>query len=222
MKPYFFLIFLCSSLAFSQKDSLQIGDKYLEDQLYLGISFNQLFSQPELINGSGFSYGLTSGYIKDIPLNKQGSFSLGIGIGYAYDSYNHGFELKSVQDEVVFTVPNVLSSNSLKTHSIEMPFEIRWRTSTANQYKFWRVYSGIKFNYNIKNTFLYESNGVVSTYENVARYDKFNYGLTLSAGYADFNFNLYVGLKPLLKNASQGEADINTKVIKMGLIFYIL
>ena len=41
---------------YGQKDSLQLGDKYLEDQLYFGVTYNQLFSQPNTVVGSGFSY----------------------------------------------------------------------------------------------------------------------------------------------------------------------
>lgn len=219
MKKYFligFLIFI--SNAFAQKDSLSIGDRYLEDQLYFGLTYNQLFNQPSLVSASGFSFGINMGYLKDIPLTKRGNVALALGLGYSYDSFNHGFKLSSVDNVVVFDAVANSSSNSFKTHAVEFPFEIRWRTSTANKYKFWRIYAGIKFGYNFRNTFSYED----VTYNNVDRFNKLQYGLTLSAGYSTFNFNFYYGLKPLFKGANSGEPTIGTKMLRMGLIFYIL
>ena len=103
MKKIFLLFLFTLSLNISaQKDSLQLGDKYLEDQLYLGISYIQLFSQPDNVIGSGFSYGFNSGYIKDISLVKSGRLALGIGIGYAYDySLTNLSEFNSGSHEII-------------------------------------------------------------------------------------------------------------------------
>ena len=221
----FFLF--CVTAVFSQKDSLHLGDKYLEDQLYFNVTYNQLYDQPQQVKGSGFSYGIAAGYIKDISLIKSGKLALGLGIGYAFDSFNHGLKLSKVNNEVIFEANSNISSNELKIHSFEVPFEIRWRTSTANRYKFWRVYTGVKLSYNLSNTFLYESTSATNItttekFSDVNRFNKLQYGLTLSTGYAAFNFHVYYGLTPMLKGSSLGTSKINTKILKMGFIFYIL
>lgn len=224
MKKLLFLIsvFSCVNL-FAQKDSLKLGDRYLEDQIYLGITYNQLYSQPSSVVGSGFSYGFSAGYIRDISLVKSGKVALGIGVGYAYDSMNHGFKISTQNNAVLIEVdPNLNSTSGFKLHSIEFPLEFRWRTSNANKYKFWRIYSGFKFSYNLKNTMEFTSNSKTESFNNLERFNKFQYGLTLSAGYSTFNFHMYYGLTPFLKDASIGTNQINTKVIKLGLLFYIL
>lgn len=217
---YILLFFSC--VAFSQKDSLQIGDRYLEDQVYVGITYNQLFNQPAQVKGSGFSYGLSFGYMKDIPLVRSGTVALALGVGYSYDSFNHGLKVSTLNDEVVFDVDPTITSNSLKIHSVDIPLEFRWRTSTANKYKFWRIYTGVKLSYNLKNSFNYQTATDAFNFSNVDRFNKVQYGLTLSAGYAAFNMNLYYGITPLLKNASVGATEISTKIIKIGLVFYLL
>jgi hypothetical protein len=224
MKKIIALFFIFTSLSiFGQKDSLQPGDKYLEDQLYFGVTYNQLFSQPNTVVGSGFSYGISTGYIRDISLVKSGRMALGIGIGYAFDSMNHGFKISNQNNSTVIEVDtNNSSSNPFKIHSLEFPIEIRWRTSNANKYKFWRVYSGLKISYNLKNTFEYADNGIVDAFSNIERLNKVQYGLTLSAGYSTFNFTMYYGLTPIFKDVNIGTNGINTKVIKLGLLFYIL
>jgi hypothetical protein len=215
-----FLFFTCT--VFTQRNSLQIGECYLEDQIYFGITYNQLFDQPAQVKESGFSYGLHLGYMKDIPLVKSGTVALAIGVGYAFDTFNHGLKVSALNNEFVFEIDPNLTSNDLKIHALEFPLEFRWRTSTANTYKFWRIYTGLKLSYNLKNTFSYTTATETFKHSNVKRFQKVQYGITLSAGYAAFNFNVYYGLTPLLKNARIGTTEISTKVLKMGLVFYLL
>jgi len=224
MKKLFSILFTILSFSlYAQKDSLRLGDKYLEDQLYFSVSYNQLFNQPDAVIGSGFSYGLSTGYIRDISLIKSGKLALGVGIGYAFDSFNHGYKITTQNNTIIVDVdPSIVTTNKLKLHSLEFPFEIRWRSSNANKYKFWRVYSGFKISYNLKNTLEYTTNSVLNEYKNIERFNKIQYGLTLSAGYSTFNFSLYYSLTPLLKSSTLGTNSINTKVLRLGLIFYIL
>ena len=222
-KIVMFLLCINTVCLFGQKDSLQLGDKYLEDQLYFGLTFNQLFSQPDNVVGSGFSYGVNVGYIRDFSIVKSGKIALGVGVGYAFDSMKHGFKVSTQNSNTVIEVdPNTQTRSNLKLHTLEFPFEIRWRTSTANKYKFWRIYSGVKISYNFKNTIDFTSNSILTSYSNIERFNKVQYGLTFSAGYSTFNINLYYGLTPLFKDANIGTKSIGTKVIKLGMIFYIL
>lgn len=223
MRKSIFLFFIGFTISsFAQKDSLQIGDHYGEDQLYMTISYNQLFNQPSQVKGSGFSYGLSTGFIKDIILNKQGSLSVGLGLGYSYDAFNHGLKVTEVNNQVTFEVDNSLTSNELSIHNIEFPLELRWRSSDANTYRFWRVYAGIKTSYNVSNTFKYNNGADSFSFRNVSRFNKWQTGLTLSVGYDAFTANLYYGLTPILKDASVGTTDISTKIVRIGLIFYLL
>ena len=219
---FLFAILFTAFHAYSQKDSLQIGDRYAEDQLYLLISYNQLYSQPSQVSGSGFSYGLSTGFIKDVTLNKQGSFAVGLGVGYNFDSFNHGLKVTEVNNQVTFEVDNTLTSNKLSIHSLEFPFEIRWRDSNAKKYSFWRVYAGIKASYNLSNSFRFEEGGQSFSFDNVSRFNRWQYGLTMSVGYNALTAHLYYGLTPILEDSSIGTTEISTKIIRIGLIFYML
>lgn len=207
---------------YAQRDSLQIGERYAEDQLYVLVSYNQLFNQPSQVKGSGFSYGLNTGFIKDVILNKEGSFSLGLGLGYGLDFFNHGLKVSEVNGEVIFEIDNTLTSNELTIHNLEFPLEIRWRDSNANKYKFWRVYAGIKASYNLSNRFNYNNGTESFSFKNVSRFNKWQYGLTLSIGYDAFTAHIYYGLNPILKDSSIGTSDISTKIMRIGLMFYFL
>jgi len=223
MKKLIFFFFIgCSSIAFSQKDSLQLGSKYAEDQLYFLISYNQLFDQPSLVKGSGFSYGLSAGFMKDLILNKKGSISLALGFGYNYDLLNHGLTIAKENNEVTFQVDNSGAINTLTIHNLEFPFEFRWRNSDAQTYKFWRVYMGVKASYNVSNNFKFTDQSNSFSYKNVSRFNSWQYGLTLSVGYDVFTAHMYYGFTPMLKDTMLGTTDISSKTMRIGLIFYLL
>ena len=210
-------------LAFAQKDSLSIGDRYAEDQLYFSVSYSQLFDQPTGITKSNFSYALSGGFIKDIILNKSGTIAIAGGIGLGYDFFNHELKVDEVDGTTVFTNDITTTKNIFKSYNLEFPFELRWRTSNAIKYNFWRIYTGVKFLYNLDNNFQYiDVNSNLIKYRKVSSYNKLQYGLTLSAGYDAFTMNVFYGLSPVFKNGLLNEKVVDTKILKFGLIFYFL
>ncbi|MGG8496670.1 porin family protein [Tenacibaculum sp. TC6] len=217
-----FLTFMLVNSLYAQKDSLQIGDRYFEDQLYLDVSYNVLRNQPEGVKSSSFSYGISAGYIRDIPLTKNGKLALGIGIGYGYDSFSHGLKVIKANSTYTYQATDN-TSNTLQIHAVEFPIQFRIRASEVNKYSFWRLYTGVKLSYNIANKFSYldDNNATVSNTNN-SNYNKFQAGLTMSAGYGTFNFYIYYGLMPLLNNAEINSMSIDSKVFKLGLSFYLL
>ncbi|KAF9659638.1 porin family protein [Tenacibaculum sp. ZH5_bin.1] len=216
-----FFVFFLSLTTFCQKDSLQLGDKYWEDQLYIDITYNLLQDQPDGIGKTGFSYGLGVGYMKDIPFNINGRTAIAIGLGYNYDSFSHGLKVLEGNVKEYETDPDI-SSNKIKLHNLEMPIQFRWRSSDANTYSFWRFYAGFKVSYNISNSFRYDSPTGRVSFSNVEKYNKWQAGLTLSAGYGTFNFHVYYGLSPMFKNVTLNGKSIDSKIVKLGLSFYLL
>jgi hypothetical protein len=213
----FFVLNVCA-----QKDSLQLGDRYAEDQIYGSISYAQFFDQPKEISKSGFSYALSLGFIKDIILNKKGTISIALGIGYGFDFFNHKLRVEEINNVTVFNPAINLASNVFKSHNLEFPVEFRFRTSNAKKYDFWRFYGGVKFLYNLSNNFQFEENSTNFEYKNVSAYNKLQYGLSLSAGYDEVNLNLFYNLTPMFTNATINAEPINTSILKFGLIFYFL
>src|SRR5690606_31763069 len=91
MKTSSFLILLLWGLGSSvwgQEPSIGpvVDTKYLEDQFYVGLTYNFLMDMPTDVTQRNLSYGLHGGFIKDIPLNLGRTVGLGIGIGYGINS----------------------------------------------------------------------------------------------------------------------------------------
>tara|TARA_R110002124_G_scaffold274946_1_gene445051 strand:+ start:4203 stop:4877 length:675 start_codon:yes stop_codon:yes gene_type:complete len=206
----------------AQKDSLQLGDSYADDQIYFSVFYAQFNNQPTTISRSNFSYAVSAGFMKDIILNKRGNISFAAGVGYGFDFFNHELKVEELNTGTSFDTGAELASNIFTSHNLELPIEFRWRTSTAKKYDFWRIYGGVKFLYNLSNTFRFEENATNFSYKNVSAYNNFQYGLTLSVGYDVFNINLFYSLTPVFENATINGEDINTSILKFGFIFYIL
>ncbi len=224
MRFVFLLSFLILSIpVFAQMDKDTIGNqRYFEDQFYLGLSYNFVLNNPEGTNQRNLSYGLQGGIIKDIPLNGTRTRAIGVGVGLALNSYYSNLVANKVGDEIVYSVQDTINRSKLETHLLEFPLEFRWRNSTAEEYKFWRVYAGLKAAYLIGARSKFVTDNTKDGFYNTDL-ARLQYGLTLSFGYNTFNFHAYYALSDLF----DGNATVNGEVLqyrplRIGLIFYIL
>ena len=233
MKQLFiFSILLCySQLFFSQdlsntiiKDS--IDTKYKEDQYYLGITYNALSKMPDGMSQNGFSSGFHFGFIKDIPINKNRDLAFGIGLGYSTNSINNNLRITKIQEDVfLYELLNdsQFTKNKFVQHLVELPLEFRWRTSTADSYKFWRIYSGIKLGYVFASNTKFQSASEKDKNNSINDFNEFQYGLTLAIGYGSWNAYINYTLNPIFKKeAKLNSYSIDAKMLKIGIMFYIL
>lgn len=218
---FFFLLSFARPQAQVNNDSI-IDIKYLEDQLYLSVTYSILNNKPATISQNGFSGGFSLGFIKDIPLNEQRNVGLAIGAGYAYNVYVQNLKLSRNNQITLFELAEEYKTNRLGISAIEMPIEFRWRTSTPEKYSFWRVYGGVKIAYLVKAKTKFVDPEIQITTKNIPEINKFQYGLILAAGYGNWNLYFYYGLSPLFKNAEFNEKDLDIKDINIGLKFYIM
>ncbi len=198
--------------------------RYLEDQFYIGVGYNILLDAPDEVGQQNLSYNLQAGFIKDIPLNPRRNFGVGLGLGYAVNSYYSNIVSLEEPNTIVYQVMEDSNFNRSKfeTHSIELPLELRWRTSTAEEYKFWRIYAGAKLGYVFSGRSKLVTDSGNDSFSN-NDIEKFQYGLMLNFGYNTWNIHAYYALHPLLKEeATLNGNPIDFRVLRIGLIFYIL
>ncbi|WP_196891227.1 porin family protein [Aureivirga marina] len=221
-KTLYILLFLIPILSFSQVNLDTIDTKYREDQIYLNVSYNLLLNKPVSAYQRGLSFGFGFGYIRDIPINKRRNKAIGIGIGYTLNTYVQNLYLESEQnDEVDFEPINSFNTNRYSTHGIELPIEYRWRTSTAEKVKFWRIYTGFKVSYLFTRKYVHDSDRGSIKIKNIDNFEDFQYGFYITAGYSSFNLHVYYGLQPLFKNTEIAGKSIDMNDLRIGLSFYI-
>jgi hypothetical protein len=217
-------------------DSLSTNSRYFEDQFYLGISYNFLFKkEPSSDEGANLSqrklsYGLQAGFIKDIPLNGEGTFALGIGLGGALNTYYSNLKAIEMGNEITYNIDaNDIRRSKLETNLVEVPIQFRWRNSTSSEYKFWRLYAGFKFGYALGTRSKFVSRGGGNETQSKITFNntdirRFQYGITLDFGYSSFNVHIHYSLTDLLNDNVRLESgeQIQMQPLRIGLIFYIL
>ncbi|MBT8258739.1 MAG: PorT family protein [Bacteroidia bacterium] len=214
-------------LSQNQEQSERTVDSlYREDQLYFGVTYNLISSKPEGLSQTGFSSGFHFGFIRDFPLNTKRNFAIGLGLGFSTNSINQNLQVQEddaggYNYELIST--DQFTKNKYTLNLIELPLEFRWRSSTYDTYKFWRVYAGFKVGYVIRSVVKYEGDPKDFKLKQIEDFNDFEYGLTLSAGYDKFNVHIYYGLNTVFDgNSSLDGQQIDMSTVKIGLMLYIL
>lgn len=226
MKLIQFAIILFSGLSVFAQDNLQtkvVDSLYREDHFYVGLGYNSIHEYPPGLSQTGFSLALRGGYLRDIPLNKKRTFAIAPGIGLSYKSYNQNLKITKENNQFIYEIGSnsQLGKNRLSTYMVEIPIEIRWRNSTPDSHRFFRVYSGFSVGYVFYDVYLSERTGVkIKSNDDL---NKIQYGAYIATGYNMWNVYAYYGLNSLYKSS----AKIDGKTVEMstftiGLIFYIL
>lgn len=227
----FILLAVLSSIGFSQNDNnsdkSELYKNYREDQFYFSVTYNLLNEKPKNVSQSGFSTGFHFGFIRDMPINKKRNTAIGIGVGLSSNSYNQNISILETNNTTAFAIIDEsevnVSKNKFTTYLVEVPLELRFRKSTATNYKFLRVYPGFKLGYVFYNSSKFKSDNGDVKLSNIDAFNRLQYGLTLSAGYGTWNFHAYYGLNPMFDSSAQlDNASIDMSSFKIGLMFYIL
>ena len=233
MKRLLFIIvgLLCVQFSFSQDIiGIQVNDSldnnYKEDQYYFGITYNTLTNMPKGIRQNGFSSGFHLGLIKDIPINKRRNVAIGIGLGYSTNSINHNILISKAQnDSYTYELLNdsEFTKNKFVQHLVEIPLELRWRTSTASSYKFWRIYTGIKLGYVFASNTKFKNASEQIKNNNIKDFNQLQYGVTLAIGYDSWNAYIHYTLNSIFDSDVQlNSNNLDIKMLKIGIMLYIL
>jgi hypothetical protein len=206
----------------AQENEILSDPNYLEDQLYFSLTYNILVDKPASIAQNGFSGGYSLGFVKDIPVNEQRNFGFGIGIGYGYNVFIQNLKITDTNSGSVFSVAQDYKINRFSTGALELPVEIRWRNSTPEKYKFWRVYGGFKVSYALFSRSKFVASNEKTVTKNMSEFNKIQYGITLATGYNNWNLYLFYGLKSFFDKAQLDSTNIEMSDFNVGLKFYIM
>jgi hypothetical protein len=183
---------------------------------------------PSGVKIRGLSGGIQLGFLRDMPINKRRSLAIAVGVGLAYNVYGQLLFIgEAPNGQTVFTVLDDqqvdFTRNRFSTSTIEVPIEFRWRSSTPDIYKFWRIYAGFRIGYAYwyKSTFKQTGNNMNKS--DIPEFQKLRLGTSLTLGYDSFNFIASYSLNPFFKDAVTTDGqEVNFRTIQVGMVFYIL
>lgn len=208
------------------KPTVKIDSLYREDQFYFSVTYNMFTDIPINFKQNKFSLGLSTGFLRDMPINKSRTVAIAAGLGLSYQNYYQNLNIsKDGSGAIIYGVNNSSEfvSNRYRQYSVDLPIEFRWRNSTYESTRFWRIYGGVKLSYVFSDSSILDDGEKTYRINNNVAINKFQYGPYLAAGYNTWNVYLYYGLNPLFNSATTLSGEkINMKTLNAGLIFYIL
>jgi len=235
MRLYFSSIVLLFmfSFAFAQDDAkelTEVDSLYREDQIYVNITYNILQNRPEGVRRTKFSPGVAFGFLRDMPINKDRTWSVGLGLGFStcvYENNLYIYDLNTVGTGITrnyepISADTYYDKNSISLSYIDIPLEIRWRTSTPNSHKFWRIYTGFKFSYLVRDRYVFTNDVVTNVIKNNPDLNKFQYGCYVTAGWNSVNVYAYYSLNPIFKSGTIAGKPNDISTLNVGFMFYIL
>lgn len=234
MRFLFSCLFIMSFFSvFSQEETkpkieptVKIDSLYREDQFYFSITYNLLTQIPQGLKQNKFSAGLSAGFLRDMPINKKRTVAIATGLGLSYQNYFQNLTISKLPDGgLAYAVSdyNDISSNRYRQYLVDLPIEFRWRNSTYESYRFWRIYGGFKISYVFANKSVLDNGEEKYVVKNNQNINKVQYGVYLAAGYNTWNVYLNYGLNPLFKDViTTSGQKIDVRTLNAGLIFYIL
>lgn len=221
----FFPVFSQEKTSPETAPNIKIDSLYREDQFYFSLALNTLQKKPAGLTQDDFSLGFSTGFLRDFPINKTRTIAIAAGIGVAYNNYNQNLKISESNQVPVYSLieSNVsYDKNRFSQLLIEIPIECRWRTSTYESHKFWRVYGGFKMGYLVYDKSVFRDSNSKIVVNNNIDFAKFQYGTYLTAGYNSINLFGYYGFNPLFQSAKITSESIDVISFNFGVMFYIL
>lgn len=221
----FFNVFSQESATSENAPKVKIDSLYREDQFYFGFTYNSLANTPTGYSKDKFSAGFSGGFLRDIPINKKRTFAIAPGLGLSYNNYNQNIAITGSNEAPVYTIivdSEEYSKNKFSQLFVDVPIEFRWRTSTYESHKFWRIYSGLKLSYLVYDKSIFNSTVGNSKITNNKDFSDFTYGAYIASGYNTLNVYAYYGLNSLFKSGKTSEEDLKANSFNIGIMFYIL
>ncbi len=204
-----------------------VDSLYREDQFYFNFTYNNLRKTPDGFKQNKFSPGIAVGFLRDMPINKNRTWSVAAGLGYSLAVYNQNLVIENTigtnSYQVIGSDITNYSKDKLSLHFVDLPVEIRWRNSTPETHKFWRVYTGLKMSYLFYNQYKLVSADTTIKSSNNKDLNKLHYGIYLAVGYNTWNIYTYYGMNSLFKSSAKIDGQsIELSTVNFGLMFYIL
>jgi len=185
---------------------------YLEDQLFFNLSYIALRQAHPGITQQGFSHSISYGFIRDIPLNLRRNFGIGIGVGFERNTLYQNLRVSVSENDGSITYallePGTYLNNAFVFKKIIFPLEIRYRNSTADKFRFFRLYAGIMPGYSIGAESHYETEQFSVVYRKLNSLPtRWQWGTYLYVGYGELNGYIYYGLNDLFSPQVQIDGE---------------
>ena len=194
---------------------------FREDQIYLSIAYPYFSDAPNTLIQNKLSYAFSFGFVRDMPINKQRSLAVGIGLGYDQATiYNNNLFTYAGNNISATVIEGGYQQNYLRMQSLAVPLELRWRNATETKHAFWRIHTGVSVHFPMQfKSYNKTSTGLINTTKLASKGTILRWNVHF--GFNTWNISIAHDMQPWATfGTSNRKFDMN--FTKIGLIFYIL
>ena len=194
---------------------------FREDQIYLSIAYPYFSDAPNTLIQNKLSYAFSFGFVRDMPINKQRSLAVGIGLGYDQATiYNNNLFTYAGNNISATVIEGGYQQNYLRMQSLAVPLELRWRNATETKHAFWRIHTGVSVHFPMQfKSYNKTSTGLINTTKLASKGTILRWNVHF--GFNTWNISIAHDMQPWATFGALNRGfDMN--FTKIGLIFYIL
>ena len=221
--------FLMSTFVFAQNETIQKEDvqqtekedfnefkkkiNEAKDRIVINLSYDALLNLPDGLKMKGFSRGFDAYFMYDVVLGKS-NFSIAPGIGVGTNNYFHKYKIYTDENGETqfesFGEEIKVKKSKLALTSIDIPLELRFRTTPNSKGYSWKVALGAKVGRVVQNKWKYKgqmrndlSDEIQDTkfkIYNLDNINKWRYGVLARFGYSIINVYAYYSLSDVFNN----------------------
>ena len=194
---------------------------FREDQIYLSIAYPYFSDAPNTLIQNKLSYAFSFGFVRDMPINKQRSLAVGIGLGYDQATiYNNNLFTYAGNNISATVIEGGYQQNYLRMQSLAVPLELRWRNATETKHAFWRIHTGVSVHFPMQfKSYNQTPTGQINTAKLPSKGTILR--LNVHFGFNTWNISIAHDLQPWAVSATPNRS-FDIRFTKIGLIFYIL
>ena len=89
-------------------------------------------------------------FLRDMPINSNRNLAVAPGLGLTFNNYSQNIGITTANGTPVYTVltdASAYSNNKFSQLLVDLPLEFRWRGSTFENHRFFRIHGGLKLSY---------------------------------------------------------------------------
>lgn len=194
---------------------------FREDQLYLSIAYPYFSDAPSTLIQNKLSYAFSAGFIRDMPINKQRTLAVGIGLGYDQATiYNNTLFTHAGNTISATVIEGGYQQNYLRMQSLAVPLELRWRNATETKHAFWRIHTGVSVHFPMQfKSYNQTPTGQINTTKLPSKGTILRWNVHF--GFNTWNISIAHDMQPWATFGALNK-EYDMKFTKIGLIFYIL
>ena len=218
MKHIYCILFLTfASPLFAQEEA----HKFREDQIYLSVAYPYFSDAPSNLIQNKLSYAFSLGFVRDMPINKQRTLAVGLGLGFDQATiYNNNLFMHAENKISATLIEEKYLQNYLRMQTLALPLELRWRNTTETKHAFWRIHTGVIVHFPLQ---FKSYNKTLDGQINSIRLPSKRTILSLNAhfGFNTWNVSIAYDMQPWATFSALNK-EFDMKFTKIGFIFYFL